>query len=93
MNTNDLQSSAMFSSDRSRLHALELHIVRSIAERYGATVQADPETKAIKVSFRGTKGDCCYLELEKQLGGMYNHVHTLVGSLEMGKVPICIVLN
>jgi hypothetical protein len=92
-NENDRHSSAVFSSDRTRLHALELHIVRSIAERYGARVQADSETKAIKVSFRETQGDCCCLELEEQLCRMYDHVSTLVGPLAMGKIPICIVLN
>ena len=90
---NDWHSSVIFSSDRTRLHALELHIVRSIAERYGARVQADSETKAIKVSFRGTQGDCCCLEVEEQLSGMYDHVSTLVESLAMGKIPLCIVLN
>jgi hypothetical protein len=90
---NDWHSSAIFSSDRTRLHALELHIVRSIAERYGARVQADSETKAIKVSFQGTQGDCCCLELEAQLCGMYDYVSTLVESLAMGKIPLCIVPN
>lgn len=86
-------SSAMFSSDRTSLHALELHIVRSIAERYGARVETDSETKAIKVSFPGTHSDFCCIELEDQLCGMYDHVSTLVGPLVMGKIPICIVLN
>ena len=92
-NENEWQSSVIFSSDKTRLHALELHLVRSIAERYGARVQADLETKAIKVSFQGTQGDCCCLELEEQLRGMYDHIHTLVGPLAMGKIPLCIVLN
>ena len=86
-------ASAIFSGDNAKLHALELHIVRSIAERYGARVQADSETKAIKVSFQGAQGDCCCLELEEQLCGMYDHVSTLVESLAIGKIPLCIVLN
>jgi hypothetical protein len=86
-------SSAIFSSDRTRLHALELHIVRSIAERHGATVQTDSETKTIKVRFPETQGDFCCLELEEQLCGMYHHVSVLVGPLAMGKIPICIMRN
>lgn len=86
-------STVIFSSDRTRLHALELHIVKSVAERYGGRVQTDSETKAIKVSFPGTHSDFCCIELEDQLCGMYDHVSTLVVSLAMGKIPICIVLN
>lgn len=86
-------SSAIFSSDRAGLHALELHIVRSMAVRYGARVQIDSETKAIRVNFPGTHSDFCCIELEDQLCGMYDHVSTLVGLLVMGKIPLGIVLN
>ena len=86
-------ASAIFSGDNAKLHALELHIVRSIAERYGARVQTDSETKAIKVSFPGTYCEFCCIELEDRLCGMYERVSILVVPLAMGKIPVCIVRN
>jgi hypothetical protein len=86
-------SSAKFSSEKTRLHALQLYVTRSIGKQYGASVQTDPETKTINLTLPDTKGDVCAREVERQVGAMYHNISTLVELLESGEILIRIMHN
>ncbi len=86
-------SSAKFSSETTRLHALQLYVTRSIAERYGATVKTNPETRTINLTAPETQGDACAQEVEKQVDAMYRYLSALVEPLASAEILIRVMHN
>jgi hypothetical protein len=67
--------------------------MRSIADRYGGTVKADPVTKTINVSVPGIQGDICAREIEEQVVAMSNYIHTQVDALFGGEIIVEVTYN
>ena len=51
-------------TDEARLHVLFLCVVRSIVEKYGGSMETDPETYNAHISVPTEKKDICFNELE-----------------------------
>ena len=87
------KSSVKLSSEKDRLHALQVYVTRSIAHQYGGTVQPDPITKTINVTVPGIEGDECAEEIAKQVGAMSHYISTQIEALEGREILIRIMPN
>jgi hypothetical protein len=86
-------SSAKWSSEKARLHALQFYVMRSIAKRYGGSVKPDPEQRTIDLTVPGAQGDACAREIEEQVGAIARDISTQVEALSSGEILIHITYN
>ncbi len=57
-------------SEKSKLRALSLFLIRSIVERHGGTIVVDLATDTINIDVPPQEKTACAQEIEEQLGAM-----------------------
>ncbi|KPK30253.1 MAG: hypothetical protein AMK69_03940 [Nitrospira bacterium SG8_3] len=57
-------------SEKSKLRALSLYLIRSIVEKHGGTIQIDLATNTIDIDVPEKEKAACAQELEEQVGTM-----------------------
>lgn len=57
-------------SEKTRLRALSLNLIRSIVERYGGTIDIDLGTDTINIDVPAKEQVACALEIEEQVGNL-----------------------
>lgn len=85
--------SAILSSEKARLHALQLYVMRSIAKSHGGTIETDLASQTINVTVPGIQGDVCAQEIEEQVSAMAHYIYTQVDALFSGEILVRISHN
>lgn len=75
-------------SEKAGIHTLSLHIVRSIAEQHGGTLETDPATRAVGIVVPKERRDLCSEEICRQLEGMQTHLFVLLLTGVCGKMMV-----
>jgi len=57
-------------SEKTRLRALSLYLIRSIVERRGGTIDIDLATDTINIDVPAKEQVACALEIEEQVGNL-----------------------
>jgi hypothetical protein len=57
-------------SEKTKLRALSLYLIRSIVERHGGTIEVDLGTDTINIDVPEKKKAACAQEIEEQVGKM-----------------------
>ena len=57
-------------SQKSKLRALSLYLIRSIVEKHGGTIKIDLATDTINIDVPDQEKDACAQEIEEQVGTM-----------------------
>ena len=57
-------------SQKSKLRALSLYLIRSIVEKHGGTIKIDLATDTINIDVPEQEEDACAQEIEEQVGAM-----------------------
>jgi hypothetical protein len=57
-------------SQKSKLRALSLYLIRSIVEKHGGTIKIDLATDTINIDVPDQEKDACAQEIEEQVGAM-----------------------
>ena len=57
-------------SQKSKLRALSLYLIRSIVEKHGGTINIDLATDTINIDVPEQEKDACAQEIEEQVGAM-----------------------
>ena len=86
-------TSAILSSEKARLHALQLYVMRSIAKSHGGTIETDLASQTINVTVPGIQGDACAQEIEEQVSAMAHYIYTQVDALFSGEILVRVNLN
>ncbi len=80
-------------SEKTRIRALSLSVVRCIAEQHGGVIDKSLAANAVVVSVPESQRDLCTKEIVEQLGAMREHFLTLFVALLCGKVIVRITKN
>ncbi len=59
-------------SEKSKLRALSLYLIRSIVEKHGGTITIDLSKDTINIDVPEQEKDACAQEIEEQVGAMYH---------------------
>jgi hypothetical protein len=86
-------TSAVLSSEKARLHALQLYVMRSIAHSHGGTIETDLANQTINVTVPGIQGDACAQEIEEQVSAMAHYLYAQVDALFSGEILVRVNLN
>ena len=86
-------TSSVLSSEKARLHALQLYVMRSIAKSHGGTIETDLASQTINVTVPGIQGDACAQEIEEQVSAMAHYIYTQVDALFSGEILVRVNLN
>jgi sensor histidine kinase regulating citrate/malate metabolism len=57
-------------SEKSKLRALSLYLIRSIVEKHGGTITIDLSKDTINIDVPEQEKDACAQEIEEQVGAM-----------------------
>ena len=57
-------------SEKSKLRALSLYIIRSIVERHGGSIEIDLATDTIDIDLPDDERSACAQEIEEEVGNM-----------------------
>jgi hypothetical protein len=80
-------------SEKSRIRTLSVHIMRSIAERHGGTVEKDVFTDTIDIWVPESERAVCAQEIQEHVGAMHNYIHTLLIAFFSGRELIWVGKN
>jgi hypothetical protein len=59
-------------SEKSKLRALSLYLIRSIVEKHGGTIRIDLAKDTINIDVPEQAKDACAQEIDEQVGAMYH---------------------
>ncbi len=57
-------------SEKARLRAFSLYLIRTIVERHGGTIDIDLATNTIDIDVPAKEQTACTLEIDQQVGSM-----------------------
>jgi hypothetical protein len=80
-------------SEKTRIRALAISVVRSIAEQHGGVTERGLQTDVVVVSVPEGQRAVCAQEIVEQLGAMREYFLTLLLPLLVGKVIVRISNN
>ena len=80
-------------NEKTGIHTLSLHIVRSIAKQHGGTIERDHETSTVGVIIPADKKESCSDEISRQLGAVQEHISILMLGCMCGKMIIRVSKN
>lgn len=81
------------SSEKTTIGTLLLHMIRSIAEQYGGTIEKDVVTGAIDIWVPHGSLEHCSEEIHEHLGAVHDHIFTLAVAFFSGIESVCISRN
>lgn len=80
-------------SEKSRIRTLSVHIMRSIAERHGGTIEQDVFTDTIDIWVPQSERAVCAQEIHEHVGAMHNYIQTLLIAFFSGRELIWLGKN
>ncbi|MGD8513230.1 MAG: hypothetical protein PVG85_04695 [Deltaproteobacteria bacterium] len=80
-------------SEKSRIRTLSVHIMRSIAERHGGTVEKDVLTDTIDIWVPESERAVCAQEIQAHVCAMHTYIHTLLVAFFSGRQLVWIGKN
>ena len=79
-------TSEILSSEKARLRALSLTVIRSIVEQHHGSVGDDMTSEYVDIDVPDGEAAACAEEIGEQMGLICHHVYTQVDALLKGKV-------
>ena len=79
-------TSEILASEKARLRALSLTVIRSIVEQHHGRVDDDMTTEYVDIDVPDGEAAACAEEIGEQMGLICHHVYTHVDALFKGKV-------
>ncbi len=80
-------------SEKSRIRTLSVHIMRSIAERHGGTIEKDLLTDTIDIWVPERKRAVCAREIQERVGAMHHYIDTLLVAFFSGRELVWVGKN
>ena len=81
-------TSEILGSEKMRMRALSLYIIRSIVERHNGTIEKDLITDSIDIDLPDDEAAACAQEIGEQMGLVCHHMYSQVDALFRGEVLI-----
>ena len=81
----DDEETEILASEKARIRALSLAVIRSVVEQHHGTVEEDMTTEYIDIDVPDEEAVACAEEIGQQMGLICHHVLTQVEALFKGK--------
>jgi hypothetical protein len=86
-------TSGILGSEKTRMRALSLNIIRSIVELHNGCVERNLITDSIDIDLPHDEAAACAKEIGEQMGLVCQHMYSQVDALFRGEVLICFCSN
>ncbi len=81
-------TSEIMSSEKARLRALSIHIIRSIVEQHHGNMEEDQTSDYIDIDVPDGEAAACAQEIGEQMGLICHHMYTQVDAFFKGEVLV-----
>lgn len=83
----------ILSSEKARLRALSLNVIRSVVQQHQGHVEQDEASEYVDIDVPDTEATACAEEIGKQMGLICHQVYCHVDALFQGKVLLPETVN